>query len=196
MTIRDLRPRGVFFRVTVQIPPFNRPFFLLFRRQTSFSPACGVCPSYSFKLRMRSLNFFRVRLVPTSTWSAPITSSVSSSSREIIRHAPPASWGSAPARISIDARMIGLSAAWRWISVSMKSGGASVKKPPPLTGGSWAGSPSTRTGFPKERRSRPSSSSTIEHSSMMIRSALEAGASRRMEKDNSPSIPGSSPVGR
>ena len=65
--------------------------------------------------------------------------------------------------------MIGLSRAWRWISVSMTSGSASVKKPAPpsplFTGGSWPGSPSTSTLVPKESRSRPSFSSTIEHSS-------------------------------
>ena len=51
----------------------------------------------------------------------------------------------------------------------MTSGSASVKKPAPpsplFTGGSWPGSPSTSTLVPKERRSRPSFSSTIEHSS-------------------------------
>ena len=50
--------------------------------------------------------------------------------------------------------MIGLSCAWRWMWVSMTSGAPSVKKPPPLTGGSWNGSPSTRIGLPNERRSR------------------------------------------
>ena len=50
--------------------------------------------------------------------------------------------------------MIGLSCAWRWIWVSITSGAPSVKKPPPLTGGSWNGSPSTRIGLPNERRSR------------------------------------------
>ncbi len=76
----------------------------------------------------------------------------------------------------MDMRMIGLSAAWRCTSVSMTSGSASVKKPPPFTGGSCAVSPSTSTGLPKDRRSRPSSSSTMEHSSMMMRSASLAAA--------------------
>ena len=35
--------------------------------------------------------------------------------------------------------MIGLSRAWRWISVSRKSGSCSVKNPPPEIGGSCAG---------------------------------------------------------
>jgi hypothetical protein len=40
---------------------------------------------------------------------------------------------------------------------------------------SWPGSPSTRIGVPKLIRSRPSASSTIEHSSMMISAAWQAG---------------------
>ena len=46
---------------------------------------------------------------------------------------------SRPSRTSIDRRMIGLSGAWRWTSVSITSGSASVKKPPPAIGGSCAG---------------------------------------------------------
>ena len=46
-----------------------------------------------------------------------------------------------------------LSPACRWISVSITSGGASVKAPAPLIGGSWPGSPSTRIGLPKASRS-------------------------------------------
>ena len=84
--------------------------------------------------------------------------------------------------------MIGSSSAWRWISVSITSGSASVKKPPPLTGGNCAGSPSTRIGLPKERRSRPSSASTIEHSSMTMRPAREAGPSWLRVKVGAPSL--------
>ena len=64
----------------------------------------------------------------------------------------------------------------------MASGGASVKKPPPWIGGSCAGSPSTSSGTPKDFRSRPSSASTIEHSSMTISFAFEAGASSHSVK--------------
>ena len=59
-----------------------------------------------------------------------------------------------PARMSIDSRTIGLSCAWRCTSVSMASGSASVKKPPPWIGGSCAGSPSTSSGTPNDIRSR------------------------------------------
>ncbi len=78
--------------------------------------------------------------------------------------------------------MIGSSAAWRCTSVSMASGSASVKKPPPWIGGSCAGSPSTSTGTPNDSRSRPSSASTIEHSSMTMSLALDAGASSHNSK--------------
>ena len=90
-------------------------------------------------------------------------------------------------RADIERRMMGLSRACRCTSVSMASGSCSVKKPPPFTGGSCAGSPSTSTGTPKDRRSRPSSSSTIEHSSMTIRSALLAALSRLMVKSGASS---------
>ena len=84
--------------------------------------------------------------------------------------------------MSIDSRMIGLSSACRCTSVSMASGSASVKKPPPWIGGSCAGSPSTSSGTPNDIRSRPSSASTIEHSSMTISAAFDAGASSHRSK--------------
>ena len=84
---------------------------------------------------------------------------------------------------------MGLSAAWRCTSVSMTSGSTSVKKPPPFTGGNCAGSPSTSTGLPKDKRSRPSSSSTMEHSSMTMRLADWAGLSSfRMKLGSSESM--------
>jgi hypothetical protein len=64
----------------------------------------------------------------------------------------------------------------------MASGAASVKKPPPWIGGSCAGSPSTNSGTPNDIKSRASSASTIEHSSMTMSLALEAGASRHSSK--------------
>src|SRR5262249_2353107 len=64
----------------------------------------------------------------------------------------------------------------------MASGSASVKKPPPWIGGSCAGSPSTNSGTPNDIRSRASSPSTIEHSSMTMSLALEAGASSHRSK--------------
>jgi hypothetical protein len=57
-----------------------------------------------------------------------------------------------------------------------------VKKPPPWIGGSCAGSPSTKSGHSNDIRSRPSSASTIEHSSITISLAFEAGASSHSSK--------------
>jgi hypothetical protein len=60
---------------------------------------------------------------------------------------------------------------------------ASVKKPPPWIGGNCAGSPSTNSsGHSNDIRSRPSSASTIEHSSITISLAFEAGASSHSSK--------------
>ncbi|MNT79293.1 hypothetical protein D3C72_2186130 [compost metagenome] len=84
--------------------------------------------------------------------------------------------------------MIGLSAACRWISVSMMSGSSAVKKPAPCTGGSWNGSPSTSTLTPKLSRSLPSCSSTMDTSSMTMRSASAAGLSSSSTKRGSPSF--------
>ncbi|MNL66131.1 hypothetical protein D3C87_1905490 [compost metagenome] len=84
--------------------------------------------------------------------------------------------------------MIGLSAAWRWISVSMMSGSLLMKNPAPCTGGNWNGSPSTSTLTPKLSRSAPSCSSTIDTSSMTMRSASAAGLSGSSTKRGSPSF--------
>ena len=149
------------------------------RRQTSRSPATG---SGSLIPRGRGCAGCRDAASgssPTSTWSTARTAAASISSRRITRALAISAIGELArrSRTSADRRMIGSSCAWRWISVSMTSGSTSVKKPPPLTGGSCAGSPSTRIGLPNESRSRPSSASTIEHSSITIRPAREAGPS-------------------
>ena len=73
--------------------------------------------------------------------------------------------------------------------VSITSGAPSVKKPPPLTGGNWNGSPSTRIGLPNEMRSRASSASTIEHSSITMSPAREAGPSALRVNVGAPSAP-------
>ena len=66
--------------------------------------------------------------------------------------------------------MIGSSAAWRCTSVSIASGSASVKKPPPYRR-QLRRIAQHQHGTPKESRSRPNSASTIEHSSMTMRLA-------------------------
>ena len=65
----------------------------------------------------------------------------------------------------------------------MASGSASVKKPPPWIGGSWAGSPSTSSGTPNDRRSRPEFG--IDHRAFVDDDELgraEAGASSHSSK--------------
>ena len=60
--------------------------------------------------------------------------------------------------------------------------GKFYEAPPPAIGGSCAGSPRTSTGTPNDIRSRPSSASTIEHSSITISAAFEAGESSHSSK--------------
>ena len=81
-----------------------------------------------------------------------------------------------PSRTSRDSRMMGLSAAWRWISVKSTSG-LPVKKRRPCTGGSSPGSPRARMGHLKLRRLRPTCSSTMLYSSMMSKAASCRGLS-------------------
>ena len=61
--------------------------------------------------------------------------------------------------------MMALSPACRCTSVKSTSGLSVSKAPSPLTGGNWPGSPSTRVGLPKARRSRAISAPTMETSS-------------------------------
>src|ERR1700712_755792 len=89
---------------------------------------------------------------------------------------------SRPSRTSIDIRTIGSSWAWRCTSVSIASGSQSVKNPPPWIGGNCAGSPSTSSGQSNDIRSRPSSASTIEHSSITISFAFDAGFARAVDQ--------------
>jgi hypothetical protein len=79
-----------------------------------------------------------------------------------------------PCRAMVASRMMALSAAWRWISVSITSGASRVKAPSPLIGGSCPGSPSTRIGLPKLIRSRAISSPTMETSSSTMSFASAA----------------------
>src|SRR5512144_1226749 len=68
-----------------------------------------------------------------------------------------------PCRAIVARRMIALSPACRWISVSMTSGASRVKAPSPLIGGSWPGSPSTRLGLPNASRSAAISAPNHRH---------------------------------
>ena len=81
-----------------------------------------------------------------------------------------------PARISIDSRTIGSSCACRCTSVSIASGSASVKKPPPWIGGSCAGSPSTSSGTPNDIRSRAEFG--IDHRAFVDHDELGLGGGR------------------
>ena len=177
--------------LTVKVAPFNSPLVLLLRKHTTLSPATGMGSVLPINVRMRVLKSRRVLLRPTSTWSEANTrfamASLSMSPRRTMLLVPNVPMGSgSPFLICIDRRIMGLSCAWRCTSVSITSGSCSVKNPPPLTGGNWAGSPSTSTGTPNDIRSLPSSASTIEHSSMTTRSQFFTSDWRLMVKLGSP----------
>ena len=125
---------------------------------------------------MALLSWSRVAFMPQISWpERSACAGVTSPLRILatLRSYSPKPIGS-PCRAMVASRMMALSAAWRWISVSITSGASRVKAPSPLIGGSWPGSPSTRIGLPKLIRSRAISSPTIETSSSTMSFASAA----------------------
>ena len=139
----------------------------------SLSPSSGSSEVKPSSCRISRLVSRRARLVPTRIWSNPLaTSSSSRTPRESTLLVPCCPRGrSSPCRTAVAKASTGESAACLWTSVRRKSGSAWVKNPVSATGGSWAGSPSTRILTPKARRSSAIGLPTIDTSSITSRSA-------------------------
>ena len=174
-----LRPPRSF---TVQSEPLNRPFLRLLRRHTSLSPAAGI-------VALEAAPLAHARVVGAARGVAPDQHLVGFQHALRIEVGLAHHLGLAVAagleilaganvhRQPDDRVALRLAVHFGQHDVGLGLGEEAAGRAPPCTGGNCAGSPSTSTGTPNDNRSRPSSASTIEHSSMTIRSALEAGAS-------------------